>query len=216
MDAILRRYLDIIHRYVLEQPVPERKPLFLPSDKLPTPAEQTKHDDNTQCENKQNEDVNGKRKAEGDGDAKEAQPLSKKQKRSKEKRTTDPNLTAMQGHLFQLLRPLVSKQTHIRDALARTRAGDIEGFERILSMVEDAVKEGILEYERDPGQFDNQHDDVDKLQGSKATIAEYGRPWWICQPYIRPLPEEALAIGALTASKKDQRKAAAAANAAEE
>ena len=32
------------------------------------------------------------------------------------------------------------------------------------------------------------------------------RPWWVCQPYIRPLPDEALAKGALAVSKKDKKK----------
>ena len=32
MDAVLRRYMDIIYKYVLEVPLPKRKPLYLPSD----------------------------------------------------------------------------------------------------------------------------------------------------------------------------------------
>lgn len=202
MDAVLRRYLDIIYKYVLEKPVPERKPLFVLSDEVA--AEQDKSNGN-----EQNDEVNGKRKNDGDDDEKENVPPGKRQKRSKEKPVKEPSLTAMQGHLFQLLRSLVSKQTHIRDLIARTRPGDFESFERILGLVEIAVKEGILEYERDPSQFERP--DSAKLEGSKAIIAEYGRPWWICQPYIRPLPEEAFANGAMSVSKKDQRQAAAAA-----
>ncbi|OKL64630.1 hypothetical protein UA08_00944 [Talaromyces atroroseus] len=217
MDAVLRRYLNIIHEYVLEQPVPERKPLFLPSDEATTATiEQNKLSESTSSESPQDGAVNGKRKAENnynDHNDKETEPPTKKQKHAKGKRVAEPNLVAMQGHLFQLLRPLVAQKTHIRDTLARTRSGDIASFERILSMVEEAVKEGITEYERNPSHFDSQQQDADKLQGSKATIAEYGRPWWVCQPYIRPLPEEAIALGAMKVSKKDQRKAEAATNA---
>ncbi|EEA25570.1 tRNA dihydrouridine synthase [Talaromyces marneffei ATCC 18224] len=211
MDAVFRRYMNIIHEYVLRNPVPERKPLFLPSDPVADVVEESK---GTQNGTDQNGQVNGKRKAEDDGHEKAAEPPSKRQKRNKDTKVTDPNLTAMQGHLFQLLRSLISKQTHIRDTLARTRAGDISRFERILSMVEDAVKEGILEYEKNPDAFDKKPQDAKNLQGSKATIAEYSRPWWVCQPYVRPLPEEALAKGAMQVSKKDQRKAAEAAEAA--
>ena len=121
------------------------------------------------------------------------------------------SMSCQQGHLFQLLRCLVKEHTHIRDTLARTRSGDIASFERILSMVEDAVKEGLLEYEKNPDVFDKKPQDAEKLQGSQATIAQYSRPWWVCQPYIRPLPEEAFAKGAMQVSKKDQRKAAEAA-----
>ena len=32
MDAVFRRYMDILYQYVLEQPAPKRNPLFLPSD----------------------------------------------------------------------------------------------------------------------------------------------------------------------------------------
>jgi tRNA-dihydrouridine synthase 1 len=186
MDAIFRRYLDIIHQYVLETPVPERRPLYLPSDpdqeKIATTDVPIDKEEDTE-----------------DG------PPKKKQKRTKEKKPRDPNLVAMQGHLFQLLRPLVSKHTNIRDVLARTQAGDIAAFEKILSMVEDAVKEGIHEYEKFPERFDAPKTDGEKLEGSKATIAEYGRPWWVCQPYVRPLPAEAIAIGAMKVSKKNQK-----------
>lgn len=208
MDAVFRRYLDIIHKHVLGNAVPNRKPLFLPSD--PMIQTEVKSEDTPDIA-EQNGKMNGKRKFEAD----DVDAPSKKQKRSKDKKPTDPNLMAIQGHLFQLLRALVSKHIHIRDALARTRAGDITSYERILTMVEDAVKEGLLEYEKSPDAFDSRPQDADKLPGSQGTIVKYGRPWWICQPYIRPLPEEAMAKGALQMSKKDQQKAAEAAEAAE-
>lgn len=205
MDAVFRRYMDIIHKYVLRNPVPERKPLFLPSDPVDHTADGTESAHNG---TQQNGEINGKRKAEDDSHDKAAEQPKKKQKRNKDARVSDPNLTAMQGHLFQLLRSLVKEHTNIRDTLARTRTGDIASFERILSMVEDAVKQGILEYEKNPEAFDKKPQNQENLQGSAITIAEYGRPWWVCQPYIRPLPEEALAKGAMQVSKKDQRKAA--------
>ena len=39
---------------------------------------------------------------------------------------------------------------------------------------------------------------------SEAAIKRCKRPWFICQPHVRPLPEEALAKGALTLSKKEK------------
>ncbi|KAJ5725096.1 tRNA-dihydrouridine(16/17) synthase [Penicillium malachiteum] len=171
IDAILRRYLDIIYKYVLEQPVPQRKPLFLPSD----PVDETE-----------------KSKAE---DGEDDGPPKKKQKREKIKRPNSASLVVMQGHLFQVLRPMVSTHTNVRDALAHTRPGDMAGFEGVLSLVEEAIKAGLTEYEATPEKFEKPHDPT--LTGSKATIAEYGRPWWLCQPHIRLLPEEAIESGAL-------------------
>ncbi|KAJ5994817.1 tRNA-dihydrouridine(16/17) synthase [Penicillium waksmanii] len=175
IDAILRKYYDIIYKYVLEQPVPERKPLFLPSDPV-NATEEAK-------EEEQNEEEDG--------------PPKKKQRREKVKRTSSPSLGFMQGHLFQVLRPMVGTHTNVRDALAQSRPGDMAAFEKVLTLIERAIKAGLKEYEQNPEKFEKQPDE--SLTGSKATIAEYGRPWWVCQPHIRPLPEEARESGALTA-----------------
>ena len=184
IDAIFRRYLDIIYKYVLEQPIPERKPLFLPSDPMEDFDE--------------SEELGIIAVEEG--------PPKKKQKRDKDKdkdrvkRQVSPSLAAMQGHLFQLLRPMVASHTNVRDALARSRPGDMVAFETVLRLVERAIQSGLKEYELSPEKFEQVHDS--NLKGSKATIAAYGRPWWVCQPHIRPLPQEAMENGALTAKGK--------------
>lgn len=182
LDAVLRRYMDIIYKYVLETPVPERKPLYLPSD-----PKETKEPEPEPAAANNEEPEDG--------------PPKKKQKQSKNstKRPKSPSLGVMQGHLFQLLRPLIPIHTNVRDALARSRPGDMAAFENVLSLVEKAIQGGLDEYEESPEQFAKSSDA--QLTGSKATIAQYGRPWWVCQPYIRPLPEEALENGALHLKK---------------
>ena len=194
MDAVLRRYMNIVHQYVLEQPIPTRKPFFVLSDPL---IDESVEDSANAAEE------------EADG-----QPPAKRQKRDKKQvRTTSPNLLAMQPHLFHLLRPLVAKHTDIRDALARSRAGDIPAFENVLRMVEGAVKQGLLDYEANPAKFDDLDPVTEKDQAnpyedesSVAAVKACKRPWWVCQPYVRPLPKEALELGSLTMSKKDRRK----------
>jgi tRNA-dihydrouridine synthase 1 len=190
MDAIFRRYMNIIYKYVLDTPVPERRPLFLLSDQAEDNLE-SKEDKRTTS-------------SVIDDDAGE-EPPKKRRKHAKDKRPNNPNLLAMQGHFFQLLRPLISKHTSIRDALAKVRAGDIPAFENILSLVENAVQAGIQEYEQFPERFDTPPgiESREIPSDSTATIAKYSRPWWVCQPYIRPLPEEALQIGSLQLKKKD-------------
>ncbi len=193
MDGVLRRYMDIIHKYVLEKDPPERLPLFIIADPLP--------------------EKDGRLIDAGDPEKIE-EPLRKKRKRDgKHHRTTSPNLVSMQPHLFHLLRPLVSKHTNIRDALAKCHPGDIPAFENVLRMTEVAVREGLLDYENHPEKYEESgvltEEEISKSAGQEessiATVKACRRPWWVCQPYVRPLPKEALEKGSLQMSKKEKR-----------
>ncbi|KAK8182619.1 hypothetical protein BC567DRAFT_254875 [Phyllosticta citribraziliensis] len=197
MDAVFRRYMDIIHRHVLGQEPPARQTLFLPSDPLAV-SEQ----------------------GECSEDGEDGQPARKKQrqsKREKREQSGDPNFTPMQAHLFRMLRPLISRYTNVRDALARCRSGDIAAFENVLQMVEQAVKEGLIEYEKDPEAFETapesngsaaaaEGSEPDPHESSVAAVNRCKRPWFICQPYVRPVPKEAMAKGSIQLSKKTLKK----------
>ncbi|ROW14904.1 hypothetical protein VPNG_03298 [Cytospora leucostoma] len=205
VDAVMRRYLDIMHRYVLNQEPPARRPLF-----------------------------------KGAAAAAAAKMTSI---------TAGPNFVGMQAHLFHMLRHFVTRHHDVRDAMARSRLGDITSHERILDMVERKVAGGLLEYERTGGR--SAEDDgrnsayekgsrkegdggnnvpvastvvpapdaaetrtppdeevvvVDDPNSSVATVKRCKRPWWVVQPIIRPLPAEALAKGAISLSKKERQK----------
>ncbi|TKX22828.1 dihydrouridine synthase-like protein [Elsinoe australis] len=211
MDAVLRRYMDIIWRFVLGKEPPERKPLFMLGD----PVEEK----TTAAGNAAPATEDGR----GDGP-----PAKKKQKREKFKeeaqkggsqkpeKESSPNLVAMQAHLFHLLRPLVARHTAVRNKLARTRTGDIEGYEALLTMVEDAVKQGLIEYAEMEKNEEHTNGDAKpettkdpEAEGkltSTAAVERCKRPWFIVQPYVRPLPEEAIEKGALQLSKKEKRR----------
>ncbi|KFY72788.1 hypothetical protein V499_07085 [Pseudogymnoascus sp. VKM F-103] len=247
MDEALRRYLDILYKYVLEQAPPARKPLYIPGQ-----AAAGARDPPTPEASDEPPRKRAKTGAEPPAEttaveaATEAQPTAapttqtpnKKQKnankKQKREKTSSPNLLAMQPHCFHLLRALVSKHHSVRDALARSRPGDMEAYEGVLAMVERVVEEGIREYEATGGA--SYHDALDKegegdgnvlsavgyegletegeVEGGKAVeyetsvkaVRECRRPFWVCQPYVRPLPMEAMAKGSLTMSKKELAK----------
>lgn len=208
MDAVLRRYMDIMYEHVLGREPPSRPPLFVPSDLASVSA----FGEDTRTSATCNEDL--------DGPPRKKQKTENMPKTTTKNRTSSPNLSVIQPHLFHMLRPLVSRHTEIRDALARARGGDIDAFEGVLQKVELVVRDGLLEYARDPGKIERemantigaisgtslQADDADPSASSIAALVRCKRPWWVCQPYVRPLPSEALQKGAMTLSKKAKSK----------
>ncbi|XP_044724253.1 dihydrouridine synthase (Dus) domain-containing protein [Hirsutella rhossiliensis] len=180
VDAMTRRYLDILHKYVLGADPPSRRPLFQSGDDTAWMEEGERADADADAE----EPPKKRRRKDGG---------PKNQDHTASSSSPSPNLSAVQAHLFHLLRHLVTRHTDVRDMLARSSkgGGGVAAFERILAAVERKVAEGLLEYERTGGKsFDDE------------------RPWWVAQPIIRPLPSEALAKGAITLSKKEKKAAA--------
>lgn len=228
IDGVFRRYLDIIHRYVLEQEPPQRRPLYIvgdvtePEENNYTPvrestnlAESTSTQDITQT----NEPIKTKANIRRE----EPERPSKKQKKlHKQKKDMaavhNPNLKPVQGHLFQLLRPMIADHVHIRDALAKSRVGDIAAFENVLRLVEEATRAGLDKeatqlHDGTPAEALNQeavstNNGDTSSEGSTDARVRCKRPFWVCQPHIRPLPEEALKIGAMTLSKKEKERLA--------
>ncbi|KAF6837322.1 tRNA-dihydrouridine(16/17) synthase [Colletotrichum plurivorum] len=197
VDAVMRRYMDILHRYAAGVEPPARRPLFVPGD------DEAWMEEFDRAAAEEDEPERKRRKKDGPRPA-------------KKERTANPNYSAMQPHMFHLLRHFVSKHTDVRDLLARARAGDLEAYENILSKVERKVADGMLEYERTGGKmFDEpktegeeqqEEELVEDGESSKAAIKRCQRPWWVVQPIIRPLPKEAMAKGAVSLSKKDKAK----------
>lgn len=178
IDGVIRRYLDIIHRYVLEQDPPQRPPLYIPGDD--TPEIVVPELDDTE--------------------ANASKSKTRKRKR-KEGIVSSPSLRPMQGHLFGMLRAVVPVHTDIRDALARCQVGQIASFERVLLMIEKAVRKALDEEASKEQVTAQPEKDPKSMTETEKVLAKYGRPWWVCQPHIRPSPEEAMAKGALAVKK---------------
>ncbi len=193
VDAVMRRYLDMLYKYALDSEPPTRRALFVLGDDTKWLDECEENGEET------DEPAKKKRKTENGGGG-----------GGGKKEDSSPNLVAVQPHLFHLLRHFVTKHTDVRDMLARARKGGMEGFERVLDAVERKVAEGMLEYERTDGQsFEDvlnamvPLETVTAEESSAETMRECKRPWWVAQPIIRPLPGEAMAKGAIKPSKKD-------------
>ena len=190
MDAVLRRYLEIIYKYVLETEPPQRKPLFLPGDEMPSPDSLNSSGNKRQL------------------------PKKSSKRSKKESKSQSPNLLAMQPHLFSMLRPLVSKHTHVRDALARARGGDMEAFEEVLRLTEIVTADALVQYgngdevvakhAEKPRKESLPESEIKPEDSSIETVQRCWRPWWVCQPRVRPLPAEAVAKGSITLSQKDK------------
>lgn len=228
IDGVLRRYLDIIHRYVLEQEPPQRAPLYMPGDKIEPPPNGHIHVENSIPLNESTAmaattatDSVAKTKANIRSD--EPERPSKKQKKNQGNKKKDmtavhnPNLKPIQGHLFQMLRPMIAAHVHIRDALAKCRVGDIAAVENVLRMVEEVTRAGLDEEHarshdgESTGKQNeglNTANNVSSLEGSANARERCRRPFWVCQPHIRPLPEEAIKLGAMTLSKKEKERLA--------
>jgi tRNA-dihydrouridine synthase 1 len=225
VDAVMRRYMDIIHRFVLGVEPPVREPLFMTDGYVPETL--PSKDENGTGE--QDTEINGEETARPAKrqklSKKEKKSLAKKGERKKFENANNPNLTAMQPHLFHLLRPLITKHHDVRDALARSRAGDIEAYEHVLTLVEQAVKTGLIDYEKEQAANvanteeveakplsakDTSNGDVPPevmpYESSLLAVERCKRPWWVCQPYVRPLPKEALEKGAMTLTKKERER----------
>ncbi|KAL8805976.1 MAG: hypothetical protein Q9182_001633 [Xanthomendoza sp. 2 TL-2023] len=224
MDAVLRRYLDILYSFVLEKEPPKRNPLFVPgkphhlAQPEPTPSSQPP----------QNPPPPNTHPLPHHEPSTSEPPRKKSKPNHPSTRTFSPNLLAVQPHLFHLLRPLLTKHTRIRDKLARTRPGDMASYEEILADVEAVTRAGMIEYDEeletatlattlandavDDGvgsegkKVDDEEEAEDEGESSAKAVERCRRPWWICQAYVRPLPKEALEKGSLKLGKKARRK----------
>ncbi|KAM3453451.1 hypothetical protein MY3296_003682 [Beauveria thailandica] len=207
VDAVMRRYLDIIHKYALDAEPPARRPLFVPGDGTAwLTAEEEELDEGDERGQKRRKTTAATAATATDSELGGAAAAKRHDPSS------SPNIVAMQPHLFHLLRHFVTKHTDVRDMLARTRKTGMAGFEAVLDAVERRVAEGLLEYERtNGGSFEEEvrlaaerpRETADGGESSMEALLRCKRPWWVVQPIVRPLPSEALAKGSIRPSKKE-------------
>ena len=180
VDAALRRYINVIWKYVLNKEAPTRSALYIPSDGPNLKTQ--KHDDIDIIE------------------VSDTSPLGNR---------NDPNLRAMKAHFFEILRTFNKVHPHVQSRLHTIRSGDIWSFEEVLAMVDAEVSCGLEEYEnlaRNGLLSEAAQMAYVPCNSSDAAVRSCTKPWWCCQPYVRPPPHEARLKGATQASKKEERK----------
>ncbi|KAI6353548.1 hypothetical protein MCOR25_008952 [Pyricularia grisea] len=163
VDAVMRRYLDILHRYVEDKEPPARRPLFIVGEDETWISQPLETQAAPQAASQGGETEEAPVDAEEDEDG---QPARKKRRKNHKKKmgatetgigkkdkNPSPNYIAVKAHLFHMLRHFITKHTDVRDAVARSRLGEghINYLERILDMVERKVAQGMIEYERTEG-----------------------------------------------------------------
>jgi tRNA-dihydrouridine synthase 1 len=140
----------------------------------------------------------------------------------------DSSLTAIKSHLFKLWHVLLHQHTEVRDMVARATTRHNVANMDPLCQYEDCVKkvEKIVaeELRKNPEKVDAEgrwvgpdtelKDDAEVGSDGTEVVINGKRfwrrvPWYRCQPYYRPLPEEAIARGALKlkGQKENARKA---------
>ncbi|KAH9973373.1 dihydrouridine synthase-domain-containing protein [Lactifluus volemus] len=84
--------------------------------------------------------------------------------------STPTTPSGIKGHLFKLLRPALSRETDLRDALGQLRGFDLEPYYQV-------VREMKKRMDKDAEVIGRDDADVGKEL-----------PHWVAQPYVRPLP----------------------------
>jgi tRNA-dihydrouridine synthase 1 len=200
IDAVVRRYLDIVYKYVIGQEPPTRKPLFITSD----PPDVTEEPESTAQEETQNDDEGPQRKK-----SKKEKKMARVRDKKDENIHKGPNFHPMRAHMFSICRNLIGVHTQIRDTLARTRVGDMEGYENVLKMIETVTKDALIAYEKEteaePAKAEEENEVVDDSQSSEGARLRCKRPFWVCQPYLRPFANEMIEKGHLKVKGEDKQ-----------
>ena len=111
------------------------------------------------------------------------------------------SLIAFKSHMFRLLHAVfaVKENQYIRELLAKSTGRDFSTYVRVVEEVEKIVAVQLL---KTPEIKENWDQIMEGSGGVGDSVRVLSIPWWRCQPFIRPSPEEALKKGALKESKK--------------
>ena len=214
-DAVYRRYLEIIYKHVLEVKGPERRPLYIPSDPL--------GDETLESGGKEEEGPPRKKQKKEKSDKTTSPNLLAMQAHSfhllralvsKHHNVRDALARCRAGDIeaFESVLQMVEKvcREGIREyaeTSGRSWEEELQRDERLKAVKKDEkVDAKVDEADKDGEESKDAVEDDERYESSLEAVRRCKRPWWVVQPYVRPLPKEALAKGSMTLSKKDKAK----------
>ncbi|KAF3084828.1 hypothetical protein TWF102_011783 [Orbilia oligospora] len=121
---------------------------------------------------------------------------------SREQYRENASLICVKSHLFKLLHAVFTRKEYhyIRNTLGKATG---QRFDEILKLADDLEKIVEEQLKLTP-ETPEQWDDIMKEAGGPGADAKILRiPWWRCQPYVRPTPQQAYENGAMQKSKKE-------------
>ncbi|EPS40431.1 hypothetical protein H072_5738 [Dactylellina haptotyla CBS 200.50] len=119
----------------------------------------------------------------------------------KEQVREHPSLSSIKSHLFRLLHAVFTKKENhfIRNMLAKAHGSKFEELLKMAIELERVVEEQLKLTPETPEQWE---EIMKEAGGSGADAKVLPIPWWRCQPYVRPTPQQAYENGAMQKSKK--------------
>ncbi|KAF3907007.1 hypothetical protein AA313_de0200603 [Arthrobotrys entomopaga] len=120
---------------------------------------------------------------------------------SREQVRENPSMASVKSHLFRLLHAVFTKQENhfIRNKLGKAHGSKFGEILDIANDLERVVEEQLKLTPETPEQWEAI---MSQTGGSGADAKILPIPWWRCQPYVRPTPEQAYENGAMQKSKK--------------
>ncbi|KKA28190.1 hypothetical protein TD95_003727 [Thielaviopsis punctulata] len=229
VDGVLRRYFDLLYRYAAEQEPPARRPLWVPGDATAWLEEAGAAGDGEGEE----EDGPARKKRKTTGKVSKSAPTNPNfaavqthlfhllrhfvsrhtDVRDMLARSVRGDLAGYEAVLLAVEKKVArglqeyektggkswedEQETYIAEK-KRAFAGEGKGEKKGEEKDEKGEKEEKEEEKEE-------EIDEDGPASSIGTLRRCIRPWWIVQPIIRPLPNEALAKGSIALSKKKMK-----------
>lgn len=212
VDGVMRRYVDILWKYCTESPPPVRRPLYMPDDDdswfASLPEYTVGHVEEGPQRKKRKKESKSKHVTSPNLAAIQAH-LFHLLRHFVTRHTDVRDMLAKlrSGNMEQVENILAAVEKKCAEGLSayvKSSGRSWEEEEAALDRKTVSKLRGELGggSNREAGQLVKEMQESGNGESSLEAVRKCRRPWWVCQPIIRPLPKEALATGGVQISKK--------------